>query len=96
MVIIKVSLTRIRSARDNEAFDLKRPRGTRGQVREREKERRGNSMVEQKLERERERRGRGREGGKPHRERIFTTCASDACARIYLRMYIWRQCLRKK
>jgi len=30
VVIIKVSLTRIRSARDNEAFDLKRPRGTRG------------------------------------------------------------------
>lgn len=30
VVIIKVSLTRIRSARDNEAFDLKRPRGTCG------------------------------------------------------------------
>ena len=80
VVIIKVSLTRIRSARDNEAFDLKRPRGTRGK-----RERRWLD-VEQKLDR----REGGREGGgKPVvRESLLPARAMRVRAYICVRRYV--------
>lgn len=61
MVIIKVSLTRIRSARDNEAFDLKRPRGTRGK-REREEVSRCRARARKRRRTKRRRRARSVRG----------------------------------